>query len=201
AQHADGDARRALNLTEAVWHHARNALPRGVREIDADLVTRVLERRIPRYDKSGEQHFNLISALHKAVRGSDVNGALYWLARMIDAGEDPLYIARRVVRMASEDIGLADPRALSLALAAKDAYHFLGSPGPALYPGPRARETRRTGSGAGADPPRGEPRRRGQAPRPGGQLPGGQPGTRSPGRRPPPGPRRAGSCRPVAPPM
>jgi putative ATPase len=91
-------------------------------------VTRVLERRIPRYDKGGEQHFNLISALHKAVRGSDVNGALYWLARMIDAGEDPLYIARRVVRMASEDIGLADPRALSLALSAKDAYHFLGSP-------------------------------------------------------------------------
>ena len=128
ARHADGDARRALNLTEAVWHHARNALPRGAREIDADLVTRVLERRIPRYDKSGEQHFNLISALHKAVRGSDVNGALYWLARMIDAGEDPLYIARRVVRMASEDIGLADPRALSLALSAKEAYHFLGSP-------------------------------------------------------------------------
>ena len=128
AQHADGDARRALNLTEAVWHHARNALPRGGGEIDADLVTRVLERKIPRYDKSGEQHFNLISALHKAVRGSDVQGALYWLARMIDAGEDPLYIARRVVRMASEDIGLADPRALSLALSAKDAYHFLGSP-------------------------------------------------------------------------
>ena len=125
---SDGDARRALNLTEAVWLHARNALPRGAKEISAELVTRVLERRIPRYDKSGEQHYNLISALHKAVRGSDVDAALYWLARMIDAGEDPLYIARRVVRMAAEDIGLADPRALTLALAAKDAYHFLGSP-------------------------------------------------------------------------
>ena len=88
----------------------------------------MLERRLARYDKSGEEHYNLISALHKAVRGSDVEGALYWLARMIDGGEDPLYLARRVVRMASEDIGLADPRALSIALAAKDAYHFLGSP-------------------------------------------------------------------------
>jgi putative ATPase len=80
------------------------------------------------YDKGGEQHFNLISALHKAVRGSDVDGALYWLARMLAGGEDPLYIARRLVRMAMEDIGLADPRGLSVALAAKDAYHFLGSP-------------------------------------------------------------------------
>jgi putative ATPase len=80
------------------------------------------------YDKAGEQHFNLISALHKAVRGSDADGALYWLARMLAGGEDPLYIARRLVRIAIEDIGLADPRALSVALAAKDAYHFLGSP-------------------------------------------------------------------------
>jgi len=80
------------------------------------------------YDKSGEQHFNLISALHKAVRGSDVEGALYWLARMLAGGEDPLYLARRLVRIASEDVGLADPRALTVALAAKDAYHFLGSP-------------------------------------------------------------------------
>lgn len=80
------------------------------------------------YDKGGEQHFNLISALHKAVRGSDADGALYWLARMLAGGEDPLYIARRLVRIAIEDIGLADPRALSVALAAKDAYHFLGSP-------------------------------------------------------------------------
>jgi putative ATPase len=80
------------------------------------------------YDKAGEQHFNLISALHKAVRGSDVDGALYWLARMLAGGEDPLYIARRLVRMSIEDIGLADPRGLTVALAAKDAYHFLGSP-------------------------------------------------------------------------
>jgi putative ATPase len=88
----------------------------------------VLERRIAQYDKSGEQHYNLISALHKAVRGSDVEGALYWFARMVEGGEDVLYIARRVVRMAAEDIGLADPRALSITLAAKDAYDFLGSP-------------------------------------------------------------------------
>jgi len=88
----------------------------------------VLERPLPAYDKAGEQHFNLISALHKAVRGSDVDGALYWLARMLAGGEDPLYIARRLVRMSIEDVGLADPRALSVALAAKDVYHFLGSP-------------------------------------------------------------------------
>jgi putative ATPase len=96
--------------------------------LTAEEVARVLERRIALYDKSGEQHYNLISALHKAVRGSDADGALYWFARMVDGGEDVLYIARRVVRMAVEDIGLADPRALSIALAAKDAYHFLGSP-------------------------------------------------------------------------
>jgi putative ATPase len=88
----------------------------------------VLERRIAQYDKSGEQHYNLISALHKAVRGSDVEGALYWFARMVEGGEDVLYIARRVVRMAVEDIGLADPRALQITLAAKDAFDFLGSP-------------------------------------------------------------------------
>lgn len=127
-RHADGDARRALNATEAVLEHAERLEPPPSEPISADLVQSVLERRIARYDKAGEEHFNLISALHKAVRGSDVEGALYWLARMIDGGEDPLYIARRVVRMAAEDIGLADPRALSVALAAKDAYHFLGSP-------------------------------------------------------------------------
>jgi len=91
-------------------------------------VQSVLEKPLPVYDKSGEQHFNLISALHKAVRGSDVEGSLYWLARMLAGGEDPLYIARRLVRIASEDVGLADPRALALTLSAKDAYHFLGSP-------------------------------------------------------------------------
>jgi len=88
----------------------------------------VLERPLPKYDKAGEEHFNLISALHKAVRGSDVEGSLYWLARMLAGGEDPLYLARRLVRIAAEDVGLADPRALTVALAAKDAYHFLGSP-------------------------------------------------------------------------
>ena len=127
-RHADGDARRTLNATEAVWAYvstADNSLPQT---LTADLIESVLERRLARYDKSGEEHFNLISALHKAVRGSDVEGALYWLARMIEGGEDPMYLSRRVIRMASEDIGLADPRALQLALAAKDAYHFLGSP-------------------------------------------------------------------------
>ena len=125
-RHADGDARRALNATDALWDHVRAAAqqePIAVAEVAA-----VLERRMAFYDKSGEQHFNLISALHKAVRGSDVEGALYWFARMVDGGEDVLYITRRIVRMAVEDIGLADPRALSIALAAKDAYHFLGSP-------------------------------------------------------------------------
>ena len=143
-RHADGDARRALNATEALHRDvartrrgAPNAsagaapaesTPVTAAPITADQVAAVLERRIAVYDKSGEQHFNLISALHKAVRGSDVEGALYWFARMVEGGEDVLYIARRVVRMATEDVGLADPRALSITLAAKDAYDFLGSP-------------------------------------------------------------------------
>jgi putative ATPase len=92
------------------------------------LISDALQERFAKYDKGGEEHYNLISALHKAVRGSDVEGSLYWLARMLAGGEDPLYLARRLVRIASEDIGLADPRALALTLAAKDAYHFLGSP-------------------------------------------------------------------------
>jgi len=127
-RHADGDARRALNATEALWDHVLSLDAPPTEALSADLIESVLERRLARYDKGGEEHYNLISALHKAVRGSDVEGALYWLARMIDGGEDPMYLSRRVVRMASEDIGLADPRALQLALAAKDAYHFLGSP-------------------------------------------------------------------------
>jgi putative ATPase len=94
----------------------------------AELVATVLEKRVARFDKSGEEHFNQISALHKAVRGSDVEGALYWLARMLAGGEDPMYLLRRLVRMATEDVGLSDPRALSITLAAKDAFHFLGSP-------------------------------------------------------------------------
>jgi len=138
-EYAQGDARRALNGLEAVLQHlqasrithppspevAASPIPHPA---SRDTVVQVLERPLPVYDKSGEQHFNVISALHKAVRGSDVEAALYWLARMVVGGEDPLYIARRLVRMAVEDIGLADPRALSVALAAKDAYHFLGSP-------------------------------------------------------------------------
>ena len=124
--HAQGDARRALNTLEAVLKHL-NASPIP-RPASPDVIRQVLEKPLPVYDKGGEQHYNLISALHKAVRGSDADGALYWLARMLAGGEDPLYIARRLVRIASEDIGLADPRALSLTLAAKDAYHFLGSP-------------------------------------------------------------------------
>ena len=125
-KHAQGDARRALNTLEAVLRHIH--VSRCTFPVSREVLTQVLERPLPVYDKSGEQHYNLISALHKAVRGSDADGALYWLARMLAGGEDPLFIARRLVRMAIEDIGLADPRALSVALAAKDAYHFLGSP-------------------------------------------------------------------------
>jgi putative ATPase len=95
----------------------------GRQEVEA-----ALQRRFPRYDKTGEEHYNLISALHKAVRGSDPDGALYWLARMLEGGEDPLFIARRLVRMAAEDVGLADPAALAVCMAARDAYRFLGSP-------------------------------------------------------------------------
>jgi len=125
-RHSDGDARRALNATEAVVSH----LARRTRTapVPAAEVATILERRLAQYDKSGEQHYNLMSALHKAVRGSDADAALYWFARMVEGGEDLLYIARRVVRMAVEDIGLADPRGLSIALAAKDAFDFLGSP-------------------------------------------------------------------------
>src|SRR5437773_6913202 len=96
--------------------------------LTAAVISDALQKRFAKYDKGGEEHYNLISALHKAVRGSDVEGSLYWLARMLAGGEDPLYVARRLVRIAAEDVGLADPQALSLALAAKDAYHFLGSP-------------------------------------------------------------------------
>jgi putative ATPase len=99
----------------------------GIR-INAAIIADALQKRFARYDKGGEEHYNLISALHKAMRGSDPDGALYWLARMIDGGEDPLYIARRVIRAASEDVGLADPRALTVAIAAKDTVHFLGQP-------------------------------------------------------------------------
>ncbi len=126
-RHAQGDARRALNALEALFQHVTNLSPLPS-PISRDIVQAVLEKPLPVYDKAGEQHYNLISALHKAVRGSDVEGSLYWLARMLAGGEDPLYIARRLVRIASEDIGLADPRALGVSVAAKAAYHFLGTP-------------------------------------------------------------------------
>ncbi len=120
---ADGDGRAVLTLAEEVW---RAAAPGEV--FDAAALQSLLQRRAPIYDKGHDGHYNLISALHKSVRGSDPDAALYYLARMFDAGEDPLFIGRRLVRMAVEDIGLADPQALVVANAAKDAYDFLGSP-------------------------------------------------------------------------
>jgi putative ATPase len=120
---ADGDGRAALTLAEEVWRAARTG-----ETFDAAKLQEVVQRRAPIYDKSQDGHYNLISALHKSVRGSDPDAALYYLCRMLDAGEDPLYVARRVVRMAIEDVGLADPQALAVANAAKDAYDFLGSP-------------------------------------------------------------------------
>src|SRR5213592_4837951 len=131
AREADGDARRALQALEAAAEYlagSSTAPDRPVPPITASIISDALQKRFAKYDKGGEEHYNLISALHKAVRGSDVEGSLYWLARMLAGGEDPLYIARRLVRIAAEDIGLADPRALSLTLAAKDAYHFLRTP-------------------------------------------------------------------------
>jgi len=131
AREADGDARRALQALEAAAEFIVGKAPPTAgppHRLTAALISDALQKRFAKYDKGGEEHYNLISALHKAVRGSDVEGSLYWLARMLAGGEDPLYIARRLVRIASEDVGLADPRALSVTLAAKDAYHFLGSP-------------------------------------------------------------------------
>ena len=120
---ADGDGRAVLTLAEEVWRAARAG-----EVFDPAGLVEIVQRRAPIYDKSQDGHYNLISALHKSVRGSDPDAALYYLARMLDAGENPLYIARRVVRMAIEDIGLADPQALVITNAAKDAYDFLGSP-------------------------------------------------------------------------
>jgi putative ATPase len=120
---SDGDGRAALTLAEEVWRAAKAG-----EVFDADALQRIVQRRAPIYDKSQDGHYNLISALHKSVRGSDPDAALYYLARMFDAGEDPLYLGRRLVRMAVEDIGLADPQALVVANAAKDAYDYLGSP-------------------------------------------------------------------------
>ena len=137
ARHANGDARVALNLLElsaaiaaGVAPDPAEGAPADTRHarIDLELLASALQRRTLLYDKTGEEHFNLISALHKSMRNSDADAAVYWLARMVEAGEDPLYIARRLVRFASEDIGTADPRALSLAVAVKDAVHFVGMP-------------------------------------------------------------------------
>ena len=119
---ADGDGRAVLTLAEEIWRAAPPA------PLDVASLTEIVQRRAPIYDKAQEGHYNLISALHKCVRGSDPDAALYYLARMFDAGEAPLFIARRIVRMAVEDIGLADPQALVVANAAKEAYDFLGSP-------------------------------------------------------------------------
>jgi putative ATPase len=120
---ADGDGRAVLTLAEEVWRAAREK-----ETFDTEGLTRIVQRRAPVYDKAQDGHYNLISALHKSVRGSDPDAALYYLARMFDAGEDPLYLGRRLVRMAVEDIGLADPQALVICNAAKDAYDYLGSP-------------------------------------------------------------------------
>jgi putative ATPase len=119
---ADGDGRALLNFCEILFAYS------GTSPLDGRALTKYIQKRAPLYDKKQEAHYNLISALHKSLRGSDVQAALYWLCRMLDGGEDPLYITRRLVRFAVEDIGLADPQALVQANAAKDAYDFLGSP-------------------------------------------------------------------------
>ncbi|MBF0286118.1 MAG: replication-associated recombination protein A [Magnetococcales bacterium] len=127
ADEADGDARYALNLLESLVELNREALDRG-EVLGLAALESGGQRRALLYDRAGEEHYNLISALHKSLRGSDADAALYWLARMLAGGEDGLYVARRMVRFASEDVGNADPQALTIALAARDAYHFLGAP-------------------------------------------------------------------------
>jgi putative ATPase len=122
ARYANGDARIALNMLEMA------AAAAGGATIDAALVADLAQNRSLLYDKTGEEHYNLISALHKSMRNSDPDAAVYWLARMVESGEDPLYIARRLVRFASEDVGNADPQALAITVAAKDAVHFMGMP-------------------------------------------------------------------------
>jgi putative ATPase len=126
AMYANGDARVALNLLELSV--AAAPIAEGTRLVDLPRVEQTIQRRTLLYDKSGEEHYNLISALHKSMRNSDPDASVYWLARMVEAGEDPLYIARRLVRFASEDVGNADPQALTVAVAAKDAVHFIGMP-------------------------------------------------------------------------
>jgi len=129
AAYASGDARNAYNALEVAASLARDKSGENTQaEITDEIVHDALQKRVLLYDKAGEEHYNLISALHKSVRNSDVDASLYWLGRMIEAGEDPLYIARRVVRMSVEDIGLADPTALGLCMAARDAVDFIGMP-------------------------------------------------------------------------
>ena len=123
AVEADGDARRALTVLEAAAAHVGE----GGR-ITAEVAREAMQKRFARYDKAGEEHFNLLSAYHKSLRGSDPQGALYWMARMLDGGEDPMTLFRRAIAMAAEDIGLADPNALIMAVAARDAFHMLGPP-------------------------------------------------------------------------
>jgi putative ATPase len=125
ASYASGDARNALNALDVA---ASLAAEEPSRRITKEIAADALQRRVLLYDKKGEQHYDIISALHKSVRNSDVDASLYWLGRMLQAGEDPMYVARRIVRMAVEDIGLAAPEALNLCLSAKDAMHFLGQP-------------------------------------------------------------------------
>ena len=126
ARASDGDARRALNLLQLVVAAAPQ--PVGHPKVDMALLQDTLQRKTLRYDKNGEEHYNLMSALHKSMRNSDPDATVYWLARMVEAGEDPMYIARRLVRFASEDVGIADPQALVLSMAARDALHFIGLP-------------------------------------------------------------------------
>jgi len=131
---ANGDARSALNMLEltVAVAESRSPEPTSALTIDIETVTNSIQRRAVLYDKNGEMHYDLISALHKSVRDSDIDASLYWLARMLDGGEDPLFLARRIVRMASEDIGLANPSALTIAMAAQQAVHFIGMPEGAL---------------------------------------------------------------------
>jgi putative ATPase len=124
---ANGDARVAYNTLEALVLGTEPD-PDGRRVLTQERLEEVLQKKLLPYDKAGEEHYNLISALHKSVRNSDPDAALYWLARMIESGEDPLYLARRMVRMASEDIGLAEPGALAVTIAAKEAFEFIGPP-------------------------------------------------------------------------
>jgi putative ATPase len=123
AAEADGDARRALTVLEAAAAHVGE-----LGRVTAEVAREAMQKRVARYDKAGEEHFNLLSAYHKSLRGSDPQGALYWMARMLDAGEDPMTLFRRAIAMAAEDIGVADPTALIMAVAARDAFHMLGPP-------------------------------------------------------------------------